>query len=121
MEINLDGILLVGAVVMIAAIIAARLGARIGLPSLLLFLGLGMLMGDSVLGLQFNDAGLAHALGFGALVLILAEGGLTTRWHEIKPAIGVAGGAGHRRHLHQRRTDGRVRPLRPWTGPVDRD
>ncbi|GAB3751858.1 potassium/proton antiporter [Microlunatus parietis] len=91
MEINLDGILLVSAVVLIAAIIAARLGARIGLPSLLLFLGLGMLMGDSGLGLQFSDPDLARALGFGALVLILAEGGLTTRWHDIRSSVGVAG------------------------------
>ena len=91
MEINLDGILLVSAVVLIAAIIAARLGARIGLPSLLLFLGLGMVMGDSGLGFQFSDPDLARALGFGALVLILAEGGMTTRWQEIKPSIGAAG------------------------------
>ncbi|GAA2106498.1 potassium/proton antiporter [Microlunatus panaciterrae] len=89
--INLDGILLVGAVVMIAAIVAARIGARIGLPSLLLFLGLGMALGDSGFGFAFNDADVARALGFGALVLILAEGGLTTRWKDIRPSVGIAG------------------------------
>jgi len=89
--IDIDGILLVGAVVLIAAILAARLGSRIGLPSLLLFLGLGMVMGDSGLGFAFNDADLAHALGFGALVVILAEGGLTTRWSDIRPSVGIAG------------------------------
>ena len=47
--IEIDVILLAGAVVLIAAIIAARIGARIGLPSLLLFLGLGMVMGESVI------------------------------------------------------------------------
>lgn len=88
--IQLDGILLVSAVVVMAAILAARIGTRVGLPSLLLFLGLGMIMGDSVLGLSFNDAELARALGFGALVLILAEGGLTTRWSEIRPSVGIA-------------------------------
>ena len=46
--IEIDAILLVGAVVLIAAIIAARIGARVGLPSLLLFLGLGMVMGNPV-------------------------------------------------------------------------
>ena len=86
--IDLDGILLVSAVILIAAILAARLGARIGLPSLLLFLALGMAMGP--LGLNLNDPDLARALGFGALVLILAEGGLTTKWSDIKPSIGVA-------------------------------
>ena len=88
--IDLDGILLVSAVVLIVAILAARVGARIGLPSLLLFLGLGMLMGDSGIGIRFSDADLAHALGFGALVLILAEGGLTTKWQDIRPSTGMA-------------------------------
>ena len=82
--IDLDLILLVGSVVVIVAIIAARIVSRVGLPSLLLFLGLGMAMGDSGLGVQFSDADLARALGFGALVVILAEGGLTTRWAEIR-------------------------------------
>lgn len=87
--IDLDGILLVSAVVLIAAILAARIGARIGLPSLLLFLALGMAMAP--LGLNFTDPDLARALGFGALVVILAEGGLTTKWADIRPSIGVAG------------------------------
>lgn len=87
---SLDGALLVGAVVLIAAIIAARLGARLGLPALLLFLALGMVLGDSGIGIQFDDADLAHALGFAALVIILAEGGITTRWADIKPSFGMA-------------------------------
>ena len=86
--IDLDVILLVGAVVLIVAILAARLGSGFGLPSLLLFLGLGMLLGqDGPGGLAFDDADLAHALGFAALVLILAEGGLTTKWSEIKTVV----------------------------------
>ena len=89
--IDLDVILLVGAVVLIVAILAARLGSGFGLPSLLLFLGLGMLLGtDGPGGLAFDDADLAHALGFAALVLILAEGGLTTKWTEIRPVVGPA-------------------------------
>ena len=88
--IDINTILLVGAVVLIAAIFAARVGARIGLPSLLLFLGLGMLLGGSAIGIRFNDANLAQALGFAALVLILAEGGLTTKWEDIKPSVGAA-------------------------------
>ncbi|MBA8793912.1 cell volume regulation protein A [Friedmanniella endophytica] len=89
--IDLDALLLEGAVVVIAAILAARVGSRFGLPALLLFLGLGMAMGDAGLGIRFDDASLARALGFGALVLILAEGGLTTRWADIRNSIGIAG------------------------------
>lgn len=88
--IDLDLILLVSAVVLIAAIIGARIGARVGLPSLLLFLGLGMVLGESGFGIQFEDADLAHALGFGALVVILAEGGLTTKWKDIRASTGLA-------------------------------
>lgn len=89
--IDIDLILLVGAAVLIAAIIAARVGARVGLPSLLLFLVLGMVMGESGLGIQFEDADLARALGFAGLVVILAEGGLTTKWSDIRATVGLAG------------------------------
>ena len=89
--IDLDSVLFVGAVVLIMAIVAARIGSRVGLPSLLVFLALGMALGDSgPLGWRFDNADLAQALGFGALVLILAEGGLTTRWRDIRPSIGPA-------------------------------
>jgi len=84
----LDQILLLGSVVLLVSIGAARLGTRFGLPSLLLFLGLGVLVGE--LGLDFNDADLAHSLGFAALVLILAEGGFTTKWAEIRGALPAA-------------------------------
>lgn len=85
---ELDQVLLLGSVVLLASILATRLGARFGLPSLLLFLGLGMLVG--ALGLNFQDADLAHSLGFAALVLILAEGGFTTKWQEIRGALVMA-------------------------------
>jgi cell volume regulation protein A len=88
--VDIDAILLVGAVVLIAAIIAARIGARVGLPSLLLFLGLGLVMGDSGIGIPFDNADLAQALGFAALVVILAEGGLTTRWSDIRSSTIMA-------------------------------
>ena len=87
--IDLELILLVGSIVVIVAILSARLGTRVGLPALLLFLGVGMLLGET--RINFDNPELAHALGFGALVIILAEGGLTTKWSDIRPSIGVAG------------------------------
>ncbi|HJR89922.1 MAG TPA: potassium/proton antiporter [Aeromicrobium sp.] len=85
---ELDQYLLIGSLVLIAAVLAVRLSVRSGLPSLLAYLGLGLLLGSSGLGIQFADAGLAHALGFAALVLILAEGGLTTSWRAARPSLG---------------------------------
>jgi cell volume regulation protein A len=81
--------LLVGAAVTLAAILAVRLSVRAGLPSLLVYLLMGVLLGDAVVGIRFEDPGIARALGFFALVLILAEGGLTTNWQELRPAMGL--------------------------------
>ncbi|MGH3330421.1 MAG: potassium/proton antiporter [Nocardioidaceae bacterium] len=83
----MDTVLLIGAVVMLAAILAVRVSVGAGLPSLLVYLAMGVLLGEAGLGIDFEDAGVAHALGFAALVLILAEGGLTTHWEEIRPAM----------------------------------
>lgn len=84
---QLDTVLLVGAAVTLLAILAVRLSARAGLPSLLLYLLMGVALGEAGLGIDFDDAQMAHALGFAALVLILAEGGLTTQWSEIRSSF----------------------------------
>ncbi len=84
---QLNDSLLLASGVLLVAIIAVRLSVRAGLPSLLFYLMLGVLLGESAIGISFDNAGLAHALGFGALVIILTEGGLTTSWHEIRPVI----------------------------------
>jgi len=84
---ELDRILLVSAGVLLVAILAVQLSGKLGLPSLLIYLGMGLLLGESGLGIQFEDAQLAHALGFAALVIILTEGGLTTRWNEVRPVM----------------------------------
>ncbi len=77
---------------------AVRLSSRSGLPTLLIYLGIGVAIGqDGIFGLHFDDAQLTQVLGYAALVVILAEGGLGTKWHEIKPALPAAVGAGHRR------------------------
>ena len=75
---QLDTLLLFGAVVLLVSIAAVRLSVGTGLPSLLLYLALGLLLGEDALGLEFDNAELAQALGYAALMVILAEGGLTT-------------------------------------------
>lgn len=73
------------------AVGAVRLSSRSGLPSLLLYLGIGMAIGrDGLLDVQFHDAELTQVIGYGALVVILAEGGLGTKWKEIRPALPAA-------------------------------
>jgi potassium/hydrogen antiporter len=81
---QLDLTLLLGAVVLLAAIVAVRFATRIGLPGLLVYLAIGLALQSIV---HFDDARRAQSLGLAALVLILAEGGLTTRWDDVKPAV----------------------------------
>jgi cell volume regulation protein A len=88
---TLNQALLAGCGVLLVAILAVRGSVRVGLPSLLLYLLIGVALGDSGFGVEFSDAQLANALGFGALVVILAEGGLTTSWHEMRPVARLGG------------------------------
>jgi cell volume regulation protein A len=80
--------LAVGALVVLVAAVALRLADRLGLPSLLLYLALGVALGENGLGIRFQDYELTQTLGVAALVVILAEGGLTTRWDDVRRAIG---------------------------------
>lgn len=86
---ELNAFVLAGSVVTILSILAVRLSFRMGLPSLLIYLLIGVLLGESGLGIGFEDAQLANALGFAALAIILAEGGLTTNWREVRPTIPI--------------------------------
>lgn len=82
--------LLIGAAVVLASIGAARAATRLGLPSLLLFLTLGVAIGEDGLGLDFDDAQLAQNLGTAALAIILVEGGLTTKWASTRTVLAPA-------------------------------
>ncbi|QFG26183.1 potassium/proton antiporter [Actinomadura sp. WMMB 499] len=84
-------VLLIGGGVLLASITAARVAYRAGLPSLVFFLAVGVIMGEGGLGLRFDDAQLAQALGTGALALILVEGGLTTPWSGARRLLAPAG------------------------------
>ncbi len=86
---TLDRLLLVGSVVLLLAILAVRVSLAAGLPSLLIYLGMGLVLGDAGLGVRFDDAALAQALGFAALVVILIEGGLSTKWSEVRPSMRI--------------------------------
>jgi cell volume regulation protein A len=89
-----ERILIVGAL-LAAALAASLVAGRLRIPGLVLFLGVGMVVGSDGLGLiDFSDFDLAETIGVIALALILFEGGLTAGWGEIRPvlrpAIGLA-------------------------------
>ncbi|MFD5373999.1 potassium/proton antiporter [Streptomyces griseoincarnatus] len=83
--------LLIAGTVLLASIAAARTAHRAGLPSLLLFLAVGIVAGEDGLGLAFDDVQLAQALGTAALAVILVEGGLTTQWSDVRRLVAPAG------------------------------
>jgi cell volume regulation protein A len=83
--------LLAGGAVVLVGIVATRLAASIGLPSLLLYLALGFVLGEGVIGIQFDDAQIAQNVGIAALAVILVEGGLSTQWSDIRALLAPAG------------------------------
>ncbi|MDC0772920.1 potassium/proton antiporter [Streptomyces sp. HD] len=87
---DLNQLLLVCSLVLLVAVAAVRISSRSGLPSLLVYLGIGVLMGQDGIGVRFDDAELTQVIGYAALVVILAEGGLGTKWKEIEPALPAA-------------------------------
>jgi cell volume regulation protein A len=82
--------LLVGAGVVLLGVAAVRLSVRSGLPSLLIYLGIGLVLGKGALGISYDNALLTEVLGYAALVLILIEGGVTTEWRGIRRSIAPA-------------------------------
>ncbi|MBC7270276.1 MAG: potassium/proton antiporter [Streptomyces sp.] len=88
---DLNQLLLVSSLVLLVAVAAVRVSSRSGLPSLLVYLGIGMAMGQDGIGdIHFDNAELTQVIGYAALVVILAEGGLGTKWKEIRPALPAA-------------------------------
>ncbi|QEV47050.1 potassium/proton antiporter [Streptomyces vinaceus] len=88
---TLNELLLVCSLVLLVAVAAVRISSRSGLPSLLIYLGIGIAIGQDGIGnVVFDNAELTQVIGYAALVVILAEGGLGTKWKQIRPALPAA-------------------------------
>jgi cell volume regulation protein A len=80
--------LLVAGVLLLCAVVASKASSRLGVPALLLFLGLGMLAGsDGPGGIALDDYELVQSLGVVALAFILFGGGLDTNWSDVRPVL----------------------------------
>ena len=82
--------LLIGGFVLLASIVGTRVATRVGFPSLLLFLLVGVVLGEDGLGVQFDDVELARNIGTAALAVILVEGGLTTQFADVRKVLAPA-------------------------------
>jgi cell volume regulation protein A len=88
MPTSLGVIFIVFSTLVILSILTIKLSNRFGIPSLVLFLAIGMLAGsDGLGGLSFDNPSLVRSLGITALVLILFSGGLDTEWSAIRPIV----------------------------------
>lgn len=80
--------LLLLSLLMLGAILASKASVKLGIPALLLFIGIGMLAGsDGPGGLDFTDTTFTKNVGLVGLALILFSGGLDSKWEVIRPVI----------------------------------
>lgn len=79
------------ALLLIVSVVVTKFSTRLGVPALVLFIAVGMIVGSDGFGLvYFDNAHLAEAIGIFALIVILFEGGLHANWHSMKPALAPA-------------------------------
>jgi cell volume regulation protein A len=84
-------LILVGGALLAAGIAATLVAGRLRLPGLVLFLGLGMMLGSDGTGwIDFENYHTARTIGVIGLALILFEGGLSAGFNEIRPVLGPA-------------------------------
>lgn len=83
--------MLIGGLVLLASIVGTRVATRVGFPALLFFLLVGMVLGHDGLGLDFDSIEMARNICTAALAVILVEGGLTTRFADIRRVLAPAG------------------------------
>ena len=91
MTLTIDNILLIGSILLFISILAGKTSFRLGVPTLVLFLVVGMLAGSDGIGkISFDNPGVAQLIGIIALNFILFSGGFETDWASVKPVFGQA-------------------------------
>lgn len=83
-------VLFMGGLVLLASIVGTRVANRIGFPSLLFFLLVGVVLGEDGFGIQFDNVELARNVCTASLAIILVEGGLTTKFADIRKVLAPA-------------------------------
>ena len=87
MEFSLDNVILTGSFMLFLSIFAGKTGYRFGVPTLLLFLAVGMVFGQDGFGIEFSSPLTAQFIGVVALNVILFSGGMDTKYVEIRPVV----------------------------------
>src|SRR5690606_14748323 len=88
MNLTIENILLIGSLLLFVSVIAGKTSYRFGVPTLLLFLAIGMLAGsDGIGGIHCDNPQIAQFIGIVSLNFILFSGGLDTNWKSVKPIL----------------------------------
>lgn len=88
MNLTIENILFVGSILLFISIIVGKTSYRFGVPTLVLFLAIGMLAGsDGIGGINFDNPQIAQFIGIVSLNFILFSGGLDTNWTSVKPIL----------------------------------
>lgn len=87
MDISIELFILLASVLLFFSLLVGKTGYRFGVPTLLLFLLIGIGAGSEGLGIEFSSPYVAQYIGVVALCIILFSGGLDTRFSEIKPVV----------------------------------
>jgi len=88
MQIAADNILLISSVLLLISVLAGKAINRLGVPTLIFFLVVGILAGsEGIGGIYFDNTALAQFIGVVALNFILFSGGLDTHWKSIRPIL----------------------------------
>jgi potassium/hydrogen antiporter len=88
MNLSTENILLVGSILLFVSILAGKTSYKFGVPTLILFLAIGIIAGADGFGIQFDSPSTAQFIGIVSLNFILFSGGLDTNWSSIKPVLG---------------------------------
>src|SRR5690554_3671909 len=88
MLLTIENILLIGSLMLFISIVLGKTSSRFGVPTLLLFLTIGMMAGsDGLAGIKFDNPEIAQFIGIVSLNFILFSGGLDTNWKTVKPIV----------------------------------
>ncbi len=88
MEVSSEIVIIVISTLLLVCVFVSKISDRLGVPILLLFIGIGMLVGsEGIGGIYFDDPYITQIIGNIALAVILFSSGLDTKWQSIKPVL----------------------------------